>query len=189
MSKWYVGIDLGTTNSALSTCRVDDTGDLNATAVKLKRKARSTSSNNEHEEETLPSCVQYKKDVDGNYNIIVGDYAKEQADELTDILKKISGVGDVYVLLTVSAAEKTVYQTNYDESTGSDSGSVRHDTVIIVDSERNEQGLIQQIIAPQYRGAVIVCNGADDPQVKLSVMEAVKNATGLGYDRISVLKM
>ena len=52
MSKWYVGIDLGTTNSALSTCRVDDTGDLNATAVKLKRKARSTSSNNEHEEET-----------------------------------------------------------------------------------------------------------------------------------------
>lgn len=118
-----------------------------------------------------------------------GDCAKEQADELTDILKKISGVGDVYVLLTVSAAEKTVYQTNYDESTGSDSGSVRHDTVIIVDSERNEQGLIQQIIAPQYRGAVIVCNGADDPQVKLSVMEAVKNATGLGYDRISVLKM
>lgn len=88
MSKWYVGIDLGTTNSALSTCRVDDTGDLNATAVKLKRKARSTSSNNEHEEETLPSCVQYKKDVDGNYNIIVGDYAKEQFSTRPDTVAK-----------------------------------------------------------------------------------------------------
>lgn len=117
------------------------------------------------------------------------DYAKDQAGELRDILKRISGVGDVYVLLTMSAGEKTVYQTNFDQSSGNDSSTVRHDTVIIVDSERNEQGLIQQIIAPQYRGAIVVCNGADDPKVKLSVMEAVKNATGLGYDRISVLKM
>lgn len=88
MSKWYVGIDLGTTNSALSTCRIDDMGDLNATPVKLKRKARSTSSNNEHEEETLPSCVQYKKDTEGNYNIIVGDYAKEQFSTRPDTVAK-----------------------------------------------------------------------------------------------------
>ena len=47
-----------------------------------------------------------------------GDYAKEQADELTDILKKISGVGDVYVLLTVSAEEKTVYEMYYEHSEG-----------------------------------------------------------------------
>ena len=61
MSEWYVGIDLGTTNSALSTCRINDSGDIIATSVDLKRKARSGGPNREIEEKTLPSCVKYNK--------------------------------------------------------------------------------------------------------------------------------
>jgi len=38
-------------------------------------------------------------------------------------------------------------------------------------------------------GAVIVCQGADDPQVRLSIVDAVSKVTGLGSDKISVLKM
>ena len=37
-------------------------------------------------------------------------------------------------------------------------------------------------------GAVIVCDGADDAQVRLNIIEAVKAYTGLGCDRIQVLK-
>ena len=63
------------------------------------------------------------------------------------------------------------------------------DTVIITDSERNQNGLIHQINPPSYMGAIIVCQGADDPAVKLSITEAVSKITGLKTNRISVLRM
>ena len=43
-------------------------------------------------------------------------------------------------------------------------------------------------VSPQYLGAVVVCDGADSPQVQLAVTQAVAQFTGLSTDRISVLK-
>lgn len=107
------------------------------------------------------------------------------ASELTEILGSIAGVGRVQVLLTVSAGETAVYQTDIDDS----GTAIRKETVIITDSDRNQQALVTQILPESYRGAIIVCQGADSPAVKLAVVEAVSRATGLGADQISVLKM
>ena len=38
-------------------------------------------------------------------------------------------------------------------------------------------------------GAVIVCRGAEDPDVRLNVTNAVAAYTGLGSDKITVMKM
>jgi len=35
----------------------------------------------------------------------------------------------------------------------------------------------------------VVCQGADDPAVRLAVSQAVSSVTGISTDRISVLKM
>ena len=114
---------------------------------------------------------------------------QDPSEELSKILSQISGVGKVQILLTKNAGEKTVYQTDQDTSSSENSGSVRVETVIVTDANRTEQGLTQQIFAPEYRGAIIVCQGADDAAVRLAVVEAVSDVTGLGSDRISVLKM
>lgn len=113
----------------------------------------------------------------------------DQTDELTQILSQIQGAGKVKLLLTMHAGEKILYQTDQDTSTGADTGSVRYETVIVTDGDRAQHGLIQQTLAPEYRGAIVVCQGADDAAVRLAIVEAVSNATGLGTDRISVLKM
>ncbi|MBO5322662.1 MAG: stage III sporulation protein AG [Oscillospiraceae bacterium] len=107
---------------------------------------------------------------------------------LEDILAKIDGAGKVQVMLTVSSSEKTVYQEDTDLS-GGGADTSRYDTVIIKDSQGNELGLIQQVIGAKYQGAIIVCQGAGKPAVKLAIVEAVSRATGLGADQISVLKM
>ena len=60
---------------------------------------------------------------------------------------------------------------------------------MITDSNRNETGLIHQRNPPKYQGAIILAMGADDPAVKLAIVDAVSNVTGLGADKISVLKM
>ena len=92
-------------------------------------------------------------------------------------------------MLTVSAGETTLYQNDQDTNTGDTTSSVRQETVIITDSDRNQHALISQVLPPKYQGAVIVCQGADLPTVKLAIVEAVSKATGLGADQISVLKM
>lgn len=112
-----------------------------------------------------------------------------RADELEAILGQISGVGRVQVLLTEAAGAETVYQTDEDRSSSSDSGSVRVQTVIVTNSNREEQGLVRTVTPPVYLGAIIVCQGGDSPTVRLSVVEAVSNVTGISSDRITVLKM
>ena len=113
----------------------------------------------------------------------------DPTEELTEILSQIQGAGEVRLMLTLHAGEKTVYQTDQDQSSSDTGHSVRIETVIVTDADRTEQGLKLQVLAPEYRGAVVVCQGADDAAVRLAIVEAVANATGLGTDRISVLKM
>ena len=59
----------------------------------------------------------------------------------------------------------------------------------VTDGQRNETGLVRQVNPPSYLGAVVVCQGGDDPRVQLDIVNAVSRITGLGADRISVLKM
>ena len=106
-------------------------------------------------------------------------------ENLEAILSKIQGVGRVHVLLTEAQGSRTIYVQ--DESTSQD--SLKTDAVIITDSSRTQTGLISQVLPPVYLGAVVVCQGGEDPVVKLSVVEALCDATGLTADKITVLKM
>lgn len=113
----------------------------------------------------------------------------DPTEQLQNLLSQIKGAGKVRLMLTLDGGEQYIYHTDREESANGESTNIRVETVILTDSNRAQSGLIQQIKAPVYRGAVVVCQGADDPTVKLAIMEAVKNMTGLGFDRISVLKM
>lgn len=109
----------------------------------------------------------------------------EMETQLEAILSKISGAGRVEVMLTTARGEETLYQLDSDQT---DTQS-RQDTVIISGSDRAQNGLVTQINPPTYLGAIVVCDGADEPTVRLNIVQAVSNATGLGADSISVLKM
>lgn len=109
--------------------------------------------------------------------------------ELESILCQLEGAGDVKVLLTQAAGERSIFQTNESSDTSENSSTIRRDTVIITDSGRTESGLLQQTIAPVYLGAVVLCQGADRASVRLAIVEAVSSATGLASTNISVLKM
>ena len=104
---------------------------------------------------------------------------------LEQILGKVWGAGKVSVMLTQAEGEKTVYQTDTELS----DDRQKQKTVIITQSDRAEAGLIQQTLPPVYLGAIIVCEGADDPKVKLAICEAVAKVTGMGMNQISVVKM
>ena len=103
--------------------------------------------------------------------------------------KNLWCAGKVRVLLTESIGEEIIYQTDINSNTSTNLNDTSSDTVIVSDAERSESGLVRQVNPPVYLGAIIICEGADNPVVRLGIVEAVSTVTGLGADRISVLKM
>lgn len=106
-------------------------------------------------------------------------------ESLSRLLSHLEGAGKVQVLLTERQGAETVYQTDDDLS----ADSSRYDTVVITGSDRSESGLVRQVNPPQYLGAIVLSQGADSANVRLALVQAVKSATGLSTDRITVLKM
>lgn len=131
-----------------------------------------------------------KKDT-VNTLVSMPEQKEEKLDEtmLSELLESVEGAGKVKVMLSVSAGEKTIYQTNQNTSGSSENINSKTETVIISDSQRTEAGLINQINPPVYLGAIVVCQGGDIPSVKLAITQAVSKITGLGTDQICVLKM
>lgn len=115
--------------------------------------------------------------------------AADMQRDLEQILSQIQGVGRVKLLLTQQQGPETIYQQDEDISNSTDSQSTRRDTIVITDQSRKESGLVRQVNPPVYLGAVVVCQGGDQPQVRLAVVEAVCAATGLTADKVTVLKM
>lgn len=111
------------------------------------------------------------------------------ADQLEGILSRIDGAGEVKVLLSYAAGERKVFHMNEKSSSADNALDQEYETVLVSSTDRTEDALVSHVLGPEYLGAVIICKGADDPSVKFAVSEAVSKATGLGTNRISVLKM
>lgn len=123
---------------------------------------------------------------DGESSEIVAEETEASFEQsLSEILSKVSGAGEVEVLLTELEGESILYQSDEDIT----ESNIRRNTVLITETDRSESGLVQQINPPVYRGAIVLCQGADNARVKLDIMEAVKSVTGLSADHITVLKM
>lgn len=109
------------------------------------------------------------------------------------ILGEIEGAGKVRVMLQYSAGEKSVYQTDSEQEirTNGDGKETRTtvETVLASGGSGGAGPVVVQTIYPTFRGAVVVAEGADAGSVKLDLVNAVSSLTGLGADKITVIKM
>ena len=111
---------------------------------------------------------------------------------MEDILGKISGVGRVDVMLTLQSSGEKVLAS---DSTLRYSGNVqapddydRSTETVILSDGGEDSVIVTQERSPQYRGALVVCEGGGSDAVRLQVTEAVAALTGLGTDRIAVVR-
>ena len=110
-------------------------------------------------------------------------------EQMEVILSQIQGVGKVRVLLTVAQGERTLYTRDENRTESTERTDLQSDVVLITDAQRSDKGLVEQVIGPVYEGAIVVCQGGDSGTVRLAVVEAVCDVTGLTADKITVLKM
>ena len=108
---------------------------------------------------------------------------------LAAILSKIDGAGRVSVLLSVKGGAESVVAVDEEISEDDSKCDRESKTVIISSGSSSEEAVILKYVYPEYVGAVIVAEGAGSSAVKLHLIEAASAATGLGSDRIKVVKM
>ena len=125
-------------------------------------------------------------------------YKDDLKSELINILKKINGVGEVDVLITYSETSKLVpvYNENSSESKtseGDTEGGTRviesYDSSKEVVTDESSEPITERIIMPKIEGAIVICEGANDINVKNNVISAVEAATGLKVHKIQVFEM
>ncbi len=103
--------------------------------------------------------------------------------KLAQTLSQVEGVGEARVVLTLDGGSRQVLARDQDRD-GNGGGS---NTVVTVGKGSGTQEVVPlQTVAPQFRGALVVCPGGGDAQVRLRLIQAVSALTGLGADRISV---
>lgn len=122
-------------------------------------------------------------------------------EQLEEILSKISGVGNVDVLLTYSQTSQKVpvyneQNTQNDTEESDTSGGTRKvsetDTKkeVIYEEINGEKTLVtQSIINPEIKGAIITAQGASSAEIRTIITQAVEAATGLATHKIQVFQM
>ena len=153
---------------------------------------QSKSSNTVPEAEGRNDVVQVSSEI--NYD--------ENEEKLANILSNIAGVGKVKVLLTYSETSTYVpiYNENLKESNTTETDSAggsrtvsetdsQKEVIYKEDSNGNQEPVTQSIISPKIEGAIITAQGADNAEVKTSIIQAVEAATGLATHKIQVFKM
>ena len=119
------------------------------------------------------------------------DYALQIEQRLTQMLMQIKGAGQVEVMLTLQRGSQTEYQTDVQLSSNEENlqKSEERKTVILSEGSAYDKAAISAVEYPQFLGALIVCEGADLPTVKLDLIAAVSALTGLSSDQITIVKM
>ncbi len=116
-------------------------------------------------------------------------YAQTLEQRLEDMLCQVSGAGQVRVMLTLQTGSRTEYQTDTQISDSETQSQEERKTVILSEGSAYDKAAVSAVQYPRFQGALILCQGADQSTVRLSLVNAVAALTGLSSGQITVIKM
>lgn len=131
-------------------------------------------------ESTSSSTVQERSSEAESFDL------EKTEEKFSQALSEIAGAGEVTVILTVKTGTRQVIAEDSKYSQGSSGAQEESSTVILSRGSGVQETVKLQEIYPQFQGALVICDGGDDPVVRLKLTEATKALTGLGADKISI---
>ena len=108
--------------------------------------------------------------------------------ELSDTLSRVEGAGRLTLMLSVERGMKNALAGDTESQLQERGESLRRETVVISQGSGQEAVVVTASSSPVFRGAVVVCEGGDQPSVQLAITRAIAALTGLSSDKISVIK-
>ena len=126
------------------------------------------------------------------------DAAGALEQRLEELLKKVSGIGDVQVMITLKSSAETVvlkdspYTSEVTEESDSEGG---HRTVTQIEqgeetilANDNDPYVIKRI-EPEVQGVVVIAEGAGDLRIVTEIVEAVEVLFEVPAHKVKVMKM
>jgi len=114
------------------------------------------------------------------------EYVDWLENKLNNVLSKISGVGNVNVLVTLETGFSYEYATDTETKTTTSGGNeitVTTETIIMV----SNQPVIVKEFYPKIKGVVVVAEGAENFNIKMNILTAVETILEIERDNITVL--
>ncbi|MDF2539856.1 MAG: hypothetical protein K0S76_2877 [Herbinix sp.] len=129
-------------------------------------------------------------------------YITDMENKLENILRKVSGIGEVKVMITLKASKKQVTlkdspytQESLNEVDGeggsrTNSSVKREESTVLVNTEdgKSEPYIIQEL-EPDVEGVMVIAEGGDNIEVQLDIMEAAEVLFGVPAHKVKVMKM
>lgn len=144
---------------------------------------------------------QLASEIDNNSSNISENPEYNLEKELEDVLSKISGVGQVKVLITYSETSEVVpmYNEKYTESTTQETdtnGGVRtiqqadnSKEIIYEEQSGTKVPITKKVVLPKIEGAIVIAKGANNTNTKVNIIQAVQAVTGLPTHKVQVFEM
>lgn len=101
-------------------------------------------------------------------------------------LSRVEGIGEIELMLTLDSDGREVYASDIRQSAAT---SYENTISTVSNGSYGEEPIRVTTTSPEFRGAVVICQGAEDDRVRLAVTEAVGALCDLGADKITVIKM
>lgn len=120
------------------------------------------------------------------------DYELQIEDKLEKLISSIDGAGKTKVMVTLSSTQEKIFARQYkNESENRSDNSKKSDEYeyVIVKSGSQEDGLLLKITEPDVKGVAVVCEGADDINVKESIISTISSVLDIKSNKISITKM
>lgn len=128
----------------------------------------------------MDSEVQTAPEEGAAQTISTEAWLEQEQQRLAAALSAIDGVGETLVVLTLESGPESVLALDVDGE--------RQETVIVSAGSGQEETVTVQELSPRLQGALIVCQGGGNDNVRLLVLQAVEALTGLDANQISICK-
>lgn len=116
-------------------------------------------------------------------------YRQRLEEELQELLESMEGVGNVRVMITLSATSERVILKDYEISEEEEASRTVENTVFYTDEKGVENPYCQKIITPSIEGVVVVAQGGGDPQRIIEITDVIQSLFDVPIHKIRVVRM
>ncbi len=111
-------------------------------------------------------------------------YAEDTEKRLEEMISSIQGAGKTKVMITLECLDENVYAV---EEKSNDSSY--ENSVVIVENDDGENGILLKVTQPKIRGVAVVCAGGASPTVRQSIIDTLTAVLDVSSARISIATM
>ena len=110
------------------------------------------------------------------------EYINELERKLGELVSRIEGVGNVYVVITLKSGRETVYAQNTKNS-----GNMLEKNYVVVSGKETPVITVKEVL-PQISGVGIVCDGNVGDVNKEKIISVVSTCLGIPTNKVYVTK-